>query len=124
MVTSRSGKKKEWTAGAFLYSGRPDPVWDIPGRVVKKLQEAWKSLPLAEVQRKPRLAGLGYRGSFLRRPGQREWIAGNGLVSLRTPAGVETRKDEAREFERILLASAPKGLLPEGLMAGNPGPNR
>jgi hypothetical protein len=117
MVTSRSGKKKDWTAGAFLYSGRPDPVWNVPERVARKLQEVWKSLPLAKVQREPRMAGLGYRGSFLKGPGQHEWIAGNGLVSLRTPAGVETRMDDAREFERLLLSSASKGLLPAGLMA-------
>ncbi len=118
MVTSRSDKKKDWIAGAFLYSGRPDPVWDINQRVVKKLQEVWKALPIAEPRRELRPAGLGYRGSFLRSPGQREWIAGDGLVWLRTPAGVETHRDDAREFEKILLSSAPKSLLPDGLMAG------
>jgi hypothetical protein len=124
MVTSRSAKKKEWTAGVFLYSGRPDPVWDIPERVGKRLQEVWKSLPMAEPQTGLRSAGLGYRGAFLRGPGQREWIAGNGLVLLRTPKGVETRRDDPREFEKILLTSAPKGLLPEGLMEGKWDPNR
>src|SRR6266581_4912751 len=118
MVTSRSDKKKDWIAGAFLYSGRPDPVWDINQRVVKKLQEVWKALPIAEPRRELRPAGLGYRGSFLRSPGQREWIAGDGLVWLRTPAGVEKHRDDAREFEKILLSSAPKSLLPDGLMAG------
>ena len=122
MATSRSGKKKEWTAGAFLYSGRPDPVWDVTERVAKQLQEIWKSLPVAEPQREPRLAGLGYRGSFLRGPRQREWIAGRGLVSHKTPAAVETRRDETREFEKVLLSSAPKGLLPEDLAAGKWGP--
>jgi hypothetical protein len=123
MVTSRSAKKKEWTAGAFLYSGRPDPVWDIPERVVKRLQEVWKSSPVAEAQRELRSAGLGYRGAFLRGPGQHEWIAGNGLALLRTPKGVETRRDDAREFEKILLSSAPQGLLPQGLMEGKWDPN-
>lgn len=86
--------------------------------MMKKLLALWESLPPAGEQQEMHAAGLGYRGSFLRNNDKREWIACNGLVSLRTGAGVQVRKDAAREFEKILLSSAPKGLLPEGLIEG------
>lgn len=118
MGTSRSGEKDDaWVAGAFVYSGRPDPTWSISKRLVKELQELWESLPASEEKWEPP-GGLGYRGSFVRGPGHREWVAFNGLVSLTTPAGVEVRSDPARKFEKTLLLSAPKGLLPKGVLEG------
>lgn len=117
MGTSRSGDKQDaWVAGAFIYSGRPDPTWGISKRVAKKLEELWESLPPSSEKYEPRLGGLGYRGSFMREPGRREWVAYNGLVSCTTPAGVEVRRDPATKFERTLISSAPKGLLPEGVL--------
>jgi hypothetical protein len=119
MGTSRSGEKHEaWVAGAFVYSGRPDPTWSISKRVAKKLHELWESLPESDERCEYRPGGLGYRGSFVRGSGHREWVAFNGLVSLTTPAGVEVRRDPARKFEKTLLSSAPKGLLPGGMLEG------
>jgi len=119
MATSKSRSNVHgWTAGAYLYSGRRDPVWNVSERVVKQLLALWESLPCTSEQKELHHGGLGYRGSFLRGDDKREWVAFNGLVSLQTSAGMQVRKDAAREFEKILLASAPKGLLPEGLLEG------
>jgi hypothetical protein len=119
MATSKSGDRGHgWIAGAFLYSGRPDPTWSVSKRIVNRSQELWESLPIADEKSGPKPAALGYRGSFLRGPSKREWIAFNGVVSLKTPAGIQVRKDVAKEFEKTLLSSAPKGLLPEGVLAG------
>lgn len=65
-----------------------------------------------EPQPGPDLGGLGYRGACLRGPRDREWLAFKGIVSLRTPAGIEVRSDDARKFEKTLLFSAPAGVLP------------
>ena len=120
MATSRSGRDVgAWIAGAFLYSGRPDPTWKTSERTVTKLQELWKSLPAADENLEPRPARLGYRGCFLKGANNREWVAFKGLVSLKTPARVQTRADTLREFERTLLSSSPKGLLPDGLLESN-----
>jgi hypothetical protein len=119
MAISKSGRKQQGlTAGAFLYSGRPDPVWKVSNSVVKKLLELWNSLPITHAKAEAHPGMLGYRGCFLRGPGNREWVAFNGLVSLRTPKGVETRKDVARELEKQLFSSAPPGLLPDDLLRG------
>src|SRR5271165_2413798 len=98
MDTSRSGEKHDaWVAGVFVYSGRPDPTWSISKRIAKKLKDLWESLPESYEKYDPRPGGLGYRGSFMREPGHRQWIAFNGWVSLTTPAGVERRRDQARQ---------------------------
>jgi len=119
MATSKSTRKGSgWIAGAYIFSGRPDPTWSISEHAVKTLQELWESLPAAGDDPQLRPPALGYRGSFLRGTGNREWMAFNGLVSLRTSAGVQFRKDVAQQFERALLSSAPNGLLPEGVIEG------
>jgi hypothetical protein len=119
MGTSRSGKKQDaWVAGVFVYSGRPNPTWSISKRVAKKLQELWESLPASDEKCEPRPGVLGYRGSFVREPGRGEWVAFNGLVSLTTPVGVEVRRDPATKFEKVLVSSAPRGLLPQGMLEG------
>lgn len=124
MATSKSRSNiRGWSAGAHLYSGRPDPVWNISEGVVKKLLALWESLPPAGEQEEVHPGGLGYRGAFLRSNENREWMAFNGLVSLRTRAGMQVRKDAAREFEKTLLSSAPKGLLPQGLIEGRWAPS-
>ncbi len=114
MATSKS--REGWIAGAFIYSGRRDPTWNLSKTVVWKLHRLWDATPPA--REKPSPPGLGYRGVFLRAPDGREWTAFNGLVSLTTPGGTESRTDPAREFEKSLLASAPEGLLPEGFGVG------
>jgi len=112
MATSKSGEI--WIAGAFLYSGRPEPTWPVSAAAAKRLQSLWAALP-ATTEPAPNPSRLGYRGAFLRTSLHREWIAFGGLVSLKTHAGIEVRADGERQFERDLLASAPKGLLPTDL---------
>src|SRR6266851_2398240 len=109
MATSKS--PEQWTGGALVYSGRRDPTWRVSQLMARKLQQLWEAMP-PEPKPGPGPTGLGYRGALLRGPGDREWIAFDGVVSLRTPAAVEVRSDAAREFEKTLLASAPEGLLP------------
>src|SRR5215510_5284593 len=109
MVTSKSGET--WIAGAFLYSGRPDPTWPVSAAAAGRLQNLWSTLP-ATGKPAPNPSRLGYHGAFLRASLDREWIAFGGLVSLKTPVGIEVRADAERQFEKDLLASAPKGVLP------------
>ena len=70
-----------------------------------------------------RAAILGYRGCKVEAPGRETWIAANGSVTRTVASGSETRLDPRREFERLVLASAPPGLLPAGmgLASGAPG---
>jgi hypothetical protein len=51
---------------------------------------------------------LGYRGCRLVAPDGREWSAFQELVVH----AVDARRDRQREFERLVIASAPPGVLP------------
>jgi len=115
MATSKS--HETWSAGALVYSGRPNPTWPVSKSVALQLQKLWDTLP-PQPKPGPDPPGLGYRGAFLRGPGNREWAAFAGVVSLNTQDLFESRSDNAREFESALLASAPAGILPPKLPLG------
>ncbi len=121
MGTQRSGDDSQtWTAGALIYSGRPDPVWPLGEEEVHALLEIWENLePLPRPV--PELARLGYRGSFLRGPEEREWVAFTNSVTLRTRGGAaDSRRDVRGDFEARLVRSAPPGTLPEDPTLGVP----
>lgn len=105
-----SGSTRRWTAGATVFSGRPDPRWEVPSREAERIVALWAASPPAPgPSDKP--PPLGYRGCWLRAPDGREWHAGRRVV---TSSG-DARADESGEAERAILATAPEGALPEGV---------
>jgi len=109
-----------WQAGAWVYSGRPDPRWTVHARRVVELTAVWNGLPaLAEWSAPP--PRLGYRGCWLESPDGRRWIAHDRAVVFyashadapgshaRRLRPTEVRRDEEGVFERALLATAPAG---------------
>ena len=107
MVTSRSTEESGWIASASVFSGRPDPTWPVPPALGARLADLWDRLP-AWVGERPVPPALGYRGCRLTAPDGRVWSAFQELVTL----VAEGRRDDVREFERSLIASAPAGTLP------------
>lgn len=104
-------KFKECIGGASIFSGRPDPTWNVGEKVAKKLEEIWGSLE-PWTGKHPSSPPLGYRGCFLRCKPDIEWFAYKGVVTLKIYKVSESRIDKDKKFERVLLSSAPKGLLP------------
>lgn len=96
-----------------IYSGRPDPEWPLRGRQVAMLSRVWARLPPGS-STPPSPPALGYRGCAVRCASGEEWFAYGGLVTL-TQAGVvvQRRDDSRRRFEKALLGTAPKGVLPK-----------
>ncbi len=83
----------------------------MPEELASHLMELWRRMPPEPVVRSEP-EGLGYRfASLSSRDGQR-WLAFGGLVRRDSPEGSELRRDEGGEFEHLLLASAPAGILP------------
>ena len=113
MATSKFAKGK-WTAGALLYSGRRDPTWAVPSHLAQRLLKIWDSAAQWTGD-PPAPPPLGYRGSFLRDSENRQWHAFGGVITLRDGAEMESRGDPEREFEKLLLTSAPRGTLPPDL---------
>jgi hypothetical protein len=120
MDMSRSGESgTAWTAGALIFSGRPDPTWPLSEATVRDLLDLWAILePLPRAVDEP--ARLGYRGSFLRGPVSEAWLAFANTVTFRSPSGAESRRDAQGKFEAILLRSAPAGALPDDPALGTP----
>jgi hypothetical protein len=102
------------TASARIYSGRPDPVWDVDEDNARDLESLWVSLQ-AHSGDLPVAPGLGYRGCKLCCGPGLEYVAYGGVVVRQEGPNPEFREDEGRGFERRLLATAPEGLLPVDL---------
>lgn len=116
MGTSRlSNELQTCIGGALVFSGRPNPTWPVEQAVVRELEETWDSLEPFR-GKCPSAPPLDYRGCFLRCARNVQWVAYQGVVTLKTDGGRETRRDKDRKFERVLLASAPKGVLPTPLV--------
>jgi hypothetical protein len=102
-------------AGAFIFSGRPDPIWEVEENVLEKFEKIWNGLS-EWLGALPSTQPLGYRGCFIRCKSNIEWFAYAGMVTLKTTEGQEFRIDKNRIFEKLLLDSAPEGMLPEGIL--------
>jgi hypothetical protein len=95
------------TATASIFSGRPDPSWRISKTVLEQLENIWKTLrPSAEAA--PVAPALGYRGCSVDCGPRGVWNAFGGVVAR----GEEHRADPDRQFERAVLNSSPKGMIP------------
>ena len=117
MDTSKSPKEdRTYTAGASVYSGRPDPTWSLSEEAGSKLQQLFDAL---EKHDGPTASAppLGYRGVFLRDDTGHEWFAYREVVTLTESNRSEARKDSGRQFERAIVSSAPQGLIPAALLA-------
>ncbi|HEY9247019.1 MAG TPA: hypothetical protein VIO11_09255 [Candidatus Methanoperedens sp.] len=113
MVISRSNKEnREWVGEALIFSGRTNPKWNIDKEKSRMLEETWDSLePFTGEPPSPPI--LGYRGFIVKdMTGNREWFAYGGVVFLKEGGVTESRLDKEHRFERILLESAPNGMLP------------
>jgi hypothetical protein len=115
MATSRSHNETGWRAGAFVFSGRPDPTWPVTDETAVHLERIWASLDALEGEA-PKPPSLGYRGCFVQDQTGRLWTAFGGAVILTESGSSSSRRDEAQAFERSLLASAPPGSVPPKLV--------
>lgn len=119
MATSKSPDSAErpWVGIAHLFSGRPDPTWNVPAARVEELQKLWASLETWKGD-VPRGAPLGYRGCGLRGPDRVVLFAYGGVATMTGGgiSGTQTRKDSRRQLERTILATAPKSVIPASIL--------
>ena len=93
--------------GALVYSGRPDPSWDVSPSTAAACVHAFEKLEHTRAA-VPDQASLGYRGAWLLAPDSRRWDAFNGIAW----SAQDRRGDPERAMERALLESAPDATLP------------
>jgi len=96
---------------ADVFSGRPNPTWELPDAVARQLEAACDRLNSAhnEIPERP---ALGYRGCELKAADGRTWKAFGGIILIASGHQTKTRLDLGRTWERRLLATAPAGRLP------------
>jgi len=105
-----------YQARLLICSGRPDPVWEISASMAAALLDHWRQLPLLTAE-PAQPARLGYRGCLLFSSAGEEWNAFDGAVVRKKNRCSEVRHDQERVFEKMLIKSAPEGLLPpEGIL--------
>jgi hypothetical protein len=101
-----------------VYSGRPNPRWDLSAQQAGEFLKMVRALPKAEHDSALN-EGLGYRGlkvtgSALSQEGYKEIVISNGIVAVREESGSQQLTDKDRALERWLLQTG-KGKLEEEL---------
>ena len=109
MGTSKS--IEDCTATAAIFSGRPDPSWRLSKTVLEQLENIWKRLRPSP-KALPVAPALGYRGCTVDCGARGVWKAFGGVV---VRDGVH-RADPRRQFERAVLNSSPKNVIPAAVL--------
>jgi hypothetical protein len=95
----------KWTVIAMIFSGRPDPQWDLPEELVVRWQELWAQLP-ESIMPATQSFRSGYKGCRIRHGA--DWLLVNkGIITLHSGGLVLSRLDEGNKLELMLLRSAP-----------------
>jgi hypothetical protein len=106
-----------WTAGASLFSGRPDPVWPLDVAAAERLLDIWRGLARSDDVTGSDASTLAYRGSYLSNGRGERWIVGDARARHEVASMTkDARADDDRHFERAILATAPPGTIPAGLI--------
>jgi len=100
-------------ATALIYSGRPDPHWEIGIEQLAEVKKLWERLPRSSTP-PPRAPPLGYRGCTVDCTSGQQWFAYNGVVAFKGDAAAPARYrlDNERLFEKAVLDTAPVDVLP------------
>jgi len=90
-----------------LFSGRPNPSWQLTPAQGDEMRAFVRSLPYAR-GRSATAPGLGYRGLKVHDRGEPLWslYVFDGIVEVRGSGRTEIRRDDGRRFERWLIGTA------------------
>lgn len=91
----------------LIFSGRPNPVWELKGKTADEFIHLWEKLPSAEISQSE-TSQLGYQGCRLDL-NPNEYILlfdGYGYLSKEN-IRVLQKKDIDRELEKFVLDTAP-----------------
>jgi hypothetical protein len=102
-----------YIATVLVYSGRPDPHWEIEGDRLEGVKKLWEGLPPSSTP-PPRAPLLGYRGCAVHCTSGEQWFGYEGVVAFKSGATGRAgyRLDPKRLFEKAVLETAPAGALP------------
>lgn len=108
-------KQKTCLARILAFSGRPDPTWDVGINTIKKLKSTWEALPPWS-GKIPVPPPLGYRGCILSCEPGVEFFVYREFVKVTYQKNIVEKLDKDEKFEKLLISSAPEGLIPDAIM--------
>lgn len=116
MDTSKYGETtSEYVGEALLFSGRKNPTWPVDAVVAARVEEIWSTLE-ASTEPPSQTSTLGYQGCRLRHVEGCCWLASQGRVQREFGATKDYRLDNGRKVEKLILSTAPPGLVPAAFL--------
>jgi hypothetical protein len=91
---------------ALIYSGRPDPNWELSDEQCEHFFSYWNDAK-ASVNEVKQSTVSGYRGIRIVTP-ERSYLIYDEIITCFEKTGRVSRKDEQRKIEIYFLNSAPK----------------
>ena len=100
--------KQHWTVIALIYSGRPDPRWDLSEEQTDQFLSLWRQASNSETEVTiPSVAG--YKGIRMLSPGK-QFLIYNGSMTVIENQFRISKRDNQRSIERFLLNTAPQDI--------------
>lgn len=109
ITTILSWFSKTYKVIGLIYSGKPNPSWQISQANVDSAMAIWNNQPVAQAWQTI-TDKLGYTGCQLSYNGS-IYQACDGIIVCTTGSKQVARIDPNRAFEKILLTNAPKSVL-------------
>ena len=98
--------KQHWTVIALIYSGRPDPRWDLSEEQRDHFLSMWRQAGNSETEVTiPSVPG--YKGIRMLSPGK-QFLIYNGTMTMIENQFRISKKDGQRSIEKFLLNTAPE----------------
>ena len=102
-------------AKVFLPSADINPEWNISQKDKTKLIDLWNKMQAYDVKEISLKNDIFYTGCQYNLDDGRNWYAYKGITVMRDGNITEVKKDENRNFEKKLLKTAPKNVVPDVL---------
>ena len=91
----------------LVFSGRPNPSWEISSELATKFMQQWKELPPVEGMQLP-ASQLGYQGCRIELSSSEYRIIYDGFgYWFKNGKQVEQKRDAGRKIEKQILNSVP-----------------
>jgi hypothetical protein len=98
-------------AVCYIYSGRPDPGWELTNKQAEEAEKIWNSLKTTST-REVFPSILGYRGISITCEDGREFFVFNKKARGEINNKITWKVDEDRKLEKFLISTAPNGIFP------------
>lgn len=105
----------QFNAKVYLPSADYNPVWKIKPEDKQNLIKIWDKMQTKNLEEINMQNDIFYSGCQLSDDEGQNWFAYRGITVMKKDNITEIKKDENRKFEKKLLKTAPKNLIPEVL---------